>query len=246
MNPLGFRECVAATIGDLTLSESNWKSPGWQKLAEKVSQDDLNDAFNQHGIVRAIFADLGEITQRNCKSLVRVQKKLTEQAPGRENFFKVVSDFVAVRVPCEVVEIPGKIDCLRRALLKNGNNGLMHVRGSSDERPYGFCFSSDKKFTDITQYVYVFLDKVGYPIEFQIGHPFAAHTFSIDSALRDDPTCGKIDLWKDNFYSDVKKRILDKANDEAASTSMPVLLAKADELHHGNIPKELSDILAIV
>lgn len=165
---------------------------------------------------------------------------MTEQTPGRENFFKVVSDFVAVRVPCEVTEIQGKIDRIRDIVL--ANRGQMHIRGASTERPYGFFMTQDKKYTDITQYVYVFLEKVGYPIEIQIGHQFASHTFTIDSALRDNKECGKVDLWKDNFYSDVKKFILDKANGEKPGLT-EAIQAKAESLHQNKVPVGLQEIL---
>lgn len=236
-----FREDVTTTVKELSLNESNWKSEGWKKIWGAITQETLNDAFNQHGVVRDLFSNLGEIEQRNCKSLARVQKKMTEQAPGRENYFKVVSDFVAVRIPCEVSEIQGKIDRIREVVL--ANKGSMYIRGASDERPYGFFMTPEKKYSDITQYIYVFLDKVGYPIEFQVGHKFASHVFTIDSALRDDPKCGKIDLWKNDFYSDVKKYLLGKANGEQIGSKDP-LLRKADELHEGKTPEDLSAILA--
>ena len=95
---------------------------------------------------------------------------------------------------------------------------------------------TDKKFTDITQYLYVFIEKVGYPIEVQIGHEFASHTFKIDSALRDNPNCGKVDLWSKNFYGDVKNLILAKAN-------INYMLAKAEKIHPNNVPEELQEIL---
>lgn len=238
-----FRARIKTTVEELSLHESKWNSEAWKSVWGDITQEALNDAFNQHGLVRAVFSDLGEITQRNCKSLERVKKKMTEQppVPGRENYFKVVSDFVAVRVPCEVSEIQGKIDLIRQVVL--ANDGMMHIKGASNERPYGFFMTPEQKFSDITQYVYVFLAKVGYPVELQIGHKFASHTFTIDSELRDNSTCGKIDLWKNNFYGDVKKHLLDKANGEPTG-SKELLLTKAAELHQGNIPEDLGMILA--
>ena len=241
MNVSGYRGCVATVVKELSLHESKWASEGWKKAWSGLNQEDLNDAFNQHGVVSAIFSDIGEITQRNCKSIARVEKKMTEQAPGRENFFKVVSDFVAVRVPCEVGEIQGKIDRIREIVLVNG--GQIHIRGASNERPYGFFMSPDKKYADITQYVYVFLEKIGYPVEMQIGHKFASHTFTIDSALRDNKECGKVDLWSKNFYGDVKKYILDKANGDMPG-SKDAIMAKAMDLHQNNVPEELQTILS--
>lgn len=240
MQQTDFRTAVAATVKELGLNEVNWKAQGWKNLWSQVDQEVLNDAFNQHASIRLIFSDLGQIDARNCKNIARVQKKMTEQPSGRENYFKVVSDFDAVRIPCAVTEIREKIDRIKDIVIKQG--GQMYIRGTSNERPYGFFMSSDEKYSDITQYVYVFLDKVGFPIEFQIGHEFAAHTFTIDSALRDNSTCGKVDLWKNNFYGDVKKYLLDKANGEQP-TSKENILAKAADLHQGNVPEELKIIL---
>jgi hypothetical protein len=86
---------------------------------------------------------------------------------------------------------------------------------------------------------------VGSPIEFQIGHEFASHTFSIDSALRDDPNCGKIDLWKNNFYNDVKDYLLNKANTRQPAPKS-TLQAKAEQMHDGNVPQDLQNILNII
>lgn len=237
-----YKNSLAETVKQNTLDESNWRSEDWKNIWKGLSQDVLNDAFNQHSTVRAIFSDIGEITQRKCKSMARVEQKMTEQNVGRENFFKVVSDFVAVRIHCNISEMQKKIDLIREIILKEG--GQFHVRGSSIERPYGFFMNTDKKYTDITQYVYVFMEKVGYPIEFQIGHKFAAHTFTIDSALRDNKECGLIDLWTKNFYSDVKKYILDKSNGENPG-SKEEIQAKAEEIHSHNVPRELQEILMI-
>jgi len=235
-----FKEYLESTVKKLTLNESNWNSEEWKKIWARINQDVLNDAFDQHELVCSIFSDIGEISQRNCKSIVRVEKKKTEQAPGRENYFKVVSDFVAVRMHCDVKEIQGKIDRIREIILAEG--GQMHVRGSTTTFPYGFFMASDKKYTDITQYVYVFLKRVGYPIEFQIGHKFASHTFTIDSAIRDNKECGKVDLWRENFYSDVKNYILAKSNGENPG-SIEAIQDKAVNIHQDTVPKELQEIL---
>lgn len=244
MNPISdisiYRENLSGVIKELTLHESKWNSEVWKKAWNGINQNVLNDAFDQHGLVRSIFSGIGDISQRNCKSLARVEKKMTEQTPGRENFFKILSDFVAVRIDCNVDEIQGKIDRIRETVL--ANDGQIHVRGSSPERPYGFFMTPEKKYADITQYVYVFMERVGYPIEFQIGHKLASHTFTIDSAIRDNKECGKVDLWSKNFYMDAKKYILDKSNGES-SFSKEEIQAKAEDIHQGKVPEELQEIL---
>lgn len=236
-----YRGCLREVVKELTLHESKWGSEEWRQAWKGINQEVLNDAFAQHGIVCTLFADIGEITQRNCKSLARVEKKMAEQAQGRENFFKVVSDFVAVRVPCELSEIQEKIDRIREVVF--ANSGEIHIRGLSKALPHGFFIAPDKKYADITQCVYVFLEKVGYPIEFQIGHKFASYAFTIDSALRDNPECGSVDLWKNGFYFDVRKYILSRANGGVIE-SKDAIYAKAADLHPDGIPEDLSAILS--
>jgi hypothetical protein len=240
MSISAFKNTLSSTVKELTLSEANWKHESWKNSWECINQDCLNDAFAQHATLRALFASVGEMTERQCKHLARVQKKMTEQAPGRENYFKVVGDLVAVRLHCDVSEITKKIDLIREIVLQNG--GQFHIRGASEARPYGFCLNADNKFSDITQYAYAYLEQIGYPIELQIGHPFASHTFSIDSALRDDPKCGKVDLWNDNFYVEVKAYLLAKANQESCGDKQ-ALLEKAKKIHAGNVPTELQELL---
>lgn len=235
-----FKDCLAEVVNNTTLHESNWHNENWKKPWSKINQEVLTDAFGKHDLVRSIFLDIGEIIPRNCKSISRVEKKMTEQASGRENYFKVVSDFIAGRIHCNVNEIQVKIDRIRETVLANG--GQIHIRGSSNERPYGSFMNADKKYTDITQYVYVFLEKIGYPIEFQIGHEFASHTFTIDSALRDNPNCGKVDLWSKNFYGDIKNYILDKTNGIESGPKAQIQ-AKAEEIYQNNVPENVQTIL---
>lgn len=237
-----FKANMTEVVRQTTLNESNWRSENWSNLWKDVDQNILNDAFEQHGTVQSIFQEIGEIIPRKCKSIARVEKKMTEQPNGRENYFKVLSDFVAVRIHCDVNQLPAKIDRIREIVL--ANDSQMHVRGSSTERPYGFCTNPQtKEFTDITQYVYIFIEKIGYPVEIQIGHEFASHTFTIDSALRDDKTCGKVDLWNQNFYSEVKNYILEKANDSSKPVDKSGIQNKAAAIHEDNVPADLQMIL---
>lgn len=240
ISPIDYRNKLSTEVNQLTLHESNWKSVAWKKTWEGINQEILNDAFNQHDLVKATFKSVGTIEPRKCKSITRVEKKMTEQAPGRENFFKVVSDFVAGRIYCNVNEIQEKIDTIRNIVL--AEKGQIHVRWSSDEQPYGSFIKANKQYADITQYVYVFIEKIGYPIELQIGHKLAAHTFTIDSAIRDNKECGLVDLWNKNFYLDARQYILDKANGVNPG-SKEAILAKAAEIHQGDIPDDLQTIL---
>jgi hypothetical protein len=240
---MNYNVSISNIVNQLTLNESNWKNENWKQAWPLIDQEVLNEAFGKHALIQTLFHDLGEIIPRKCKSLARVEKKMSEQPAGRENYFKVVCDFIAVRVHCNLEEMQSKIDSLRDIVF--ANEGHLYVRGSSLERPYGFFKDSKGNYTDITQYVYVFLKNVGSPIEFQIGHEFASHTFSIDSALRDDPNCGKIDLWKNNFYNDVKDYLLNKANTRQPAPKS-TLQAKAEQMHDGNVPQDLQNILNII
>lgn len=75
MDSLSYRSCMASTITELGLQETTWNSEGWKKAWNGINQEILDDAFRQHDLVRSIFSDIGEITQRNCKSLARVEKR---------------------------------------------------------------------------------------------------------------------------------------------------------------------------
>ncbi len=237
-----FKSALADVVKNTTLNEKFWALESWKGLWENINQSILEDASKQHALVASIFSKLGNISARNCKSLARVQKKMTEQRAGRENYFKVISDFVAIRVHCEVSEIQSKIDHIREIVL--GKNGVLHIRGSSEERQYGFFMDPERTYTDITQYVYVYLKEIGYPLEVQIGHEFASHTFTIDSELRDNPSCGKTDLWNGDFYGDVKSHILDKANGVSPKVSTEQIHEKALKMHENNVPKDLRSILS--
>jgi len=116
---------------------------------------------------------------------------MNEQQSNRKNYFKVISDFLAVRIDCDVNQIKDKIDYIKNIV--TSNKGYFHIRSSSIERLYGF-FMESNNFRDIVQYMYAYVEQIGYIIEFQIGSEFATETFKINSALRDDPNCGKVDL----------------------------------------------------
>jgi len=169
--------------------------------------------------------------------MARIEKKTQSLSPGN---YKVLSDFVAVRLNCKLEEIASKIEIIRAIVLEKG--GSLYVRRSWLS-PDQAAFHDGKKFTDITQYVYAYLPEVGYPIEFQIGHIFAAHTFTMDSALRDNPACGKVDLWTDNFYKRVKAYILEKANGQETTDSLDAIQTLAQHIHNGQTPRELQLIL---
>lgn len=235
---------IQQVVTILGLGESNWKSDMWKTIWPLITQYVLNDAYQQHLPIRKLFPEV-VINSRSCKLVARVLEKMKEQSPGRENNFKVVGDFVAGRIHCQLSEIQAKIDYLRKIV--EGINGIIFIRGSSEQRPYGW-FKNGDKYTDITQYVYIYLEQIGYPFEVQIGHKFAAHTFTIDSAIRDAKNHGQdvsqyVDLWTKDFYADVKKYLLEQANGQVPSISKEQIQAKAKEIHPNGIPAELQEIL---
>lgn len=236
-----FKQQLKENIHNHTLHADGWKSECWKDLIENITQDILDDAWSKHEIVQQLFETIGKIVPRKCKQLSRIIKKTDEVSKRGGEYFKVICDFVACRINCKVTDIPLKIDMIRDIV--KSMNGVVYVRGESFEYPYGFCFR-DGIYKDITQYVYVYIDDIGYPLEIQIGHEFASHTFTIDSALRDDPSCGLVDLWRCNFYDMVKVYILNKSNGITISdVSFYDIIETCNSMFNNNIPDNLRSIL---
>lgn len=211
--------------------------PEWKALASQVTQEVLDDANNNAQAAAFIFSSVGPLEARTRKQQSRIDKKNLEVSNRGGEFFKVVSDFIAFRVPCEVGEIEKVVAKVIEKTIQN--NGTFWIKGS-------WVSTSDtnaQTFTDIVQYVYTYIPQIGYVVELQIGHPFAAYTFKVDSAIRDNPACGLTDLWKDNVYGKVKQHLLDVAN------KTPIFGGKYDAMdavftsHGGKVPDELKSIL---
>lgn len=238
-----FKQSLKNTVYRNGLSASNWKSSFWKLLVNQLSQEILDDAYNKHIKLEEILRTVGTIIPRKCKTMSRIKKKFLEISVRNEEYFKVLSDFVACRIHCSVPEIPSKIFEIRKIVKKL--KGIIYVRGEENS-PYGFCLMGDKKepFTDITQYCYIFLNEIEYPIEIQIGHIFSSHTFIVDSILRDKSDESVTDLWTDGFYNITKNYILNKANN-IKTDDYDDIMSKAIKIHSGthNIPKKLVKIL---
>lgn len=204
----------------------------WKNLAEQVNQTILDDAFNNLNKAQSIFSSIGPLEPRTRKQQTRIEKKRAEISLRGGEYFKVVSDFIAFRVPCNVNDIDQIIS--RIIAITDQENGHYWLKGS--------C-KTLTKYTDIVQYIYVYTPSVEYIIEFQVGHPFAAYTFKVDSALRDNPNCGLVDLWKDNMYGTVKQYILDKANNTGQLGNKYEMWDAVFTSHKGNVPDELKYIL---
>lgn len=240
-----YREALASTAQRLTLNMANWKAAEWNDVIALVTQEVLHDAFQSRDTIVDLFQPhLGvRIESRGEKSLARVIQKITEQPanPERHNFFKVVSDFFAVRVSCEVSQISDLV--ARIQAIAFANDGLVYIRGSSPQQPFGSSVSTNGKKADIVQYVYTLL-KGGHVTEWQVGHPFPAETFRRDSALRaNKKDCGEVDLWTNDFYNTVKKYLLAHANSEQPAVTKAAILNQAMDLHNGTIPDALNAIL---
>jgi len=234
-----FRNKLRGVVVKQSLNITNWKSEAWKDLLVDLNQDILNDAFLQLPKVISIFEPVGLVIPRKCKQMSRITKKVDEVSNRGMEFFKVLSDFVAGRIHCRIDEMPSKIDSIKKIVTMYG--GIYYLRGEDETRPYGSCMK-DNMFTDITQYMYIFLDDVHYPIELQIGHEFASYTFTIDSALRDDPKCGLVDLWTNGFYDMVKKYLFAKANKEDVSGLKHDIWDMAFNIHGDYISDEFTGI----
>lgn len=233
------------------MSQDSWSSEDWKRVAELATEQDLTEAYEKTGLVAKRLARLGVLWPSKAKTLERVHQKITTHDG---NYFKSVSDFIGFRVNCELEHIAVKL-----TLLRSLEDCVCYVRQPQ--------FVDEKgKYRDITQYVYLYFtdvgnalqSSIGHVIELQIGHPFAAYTFMTDSLIRDrltriekakeqgiilDCKPAPVDLWRNNFYSNVKNYILGQANGEN-SLAKEEILEQAEVLFGSNpIPDELMTIL---
>lgn len=205
---------------------NNLEHKSWNKLFEHITQDVLNDAHSKSDEVINLYKPL-KIISRKCKKIERIRDKNKEQKYCKS--FKVNSDFLAFRVKVsEITNIPAVTDYIVKTTKKHG--GISFIRnGIIDEV---------SNMTDIIQYVFIYIPSIGYIMEFQIGHPFAMYVFTNDSLIRDGNT-SVVDLWDNNFYTNVVKYIL---------TGEPCdILAEINELYEDKtIPKEFLNILQAI
>ncbi len=243
-----FKSAIAQTVSELGLDERKWGDEKWKSTWPLINQNVLDDAFNQQQVVRQIFPELS-INFRTCKTNTRILQKEIPENPARPPYghgFKVVSDFVAGRVNCPVTEILSKVDYVQKKVLELG--GALCIKGT-ETRPFEY-FMKEGKYTDITQYVHAFLPQIGYPLELQIGHELAAHTFTVDSHLRDRRnhklSDDMVDLWNGDFYEKFARQyVLDKANGVIPTVTKKQVQDKAEEIHggHEKVPTDLQKIL---
>ena len=165
------------------------------ELADYITQDVLHDAHvNALALASQFHVETGiTLAVRTEKKLERVQAKLKHNTA-----FKANCDFMAFRLNCNVAYIQNMVDIVY-TFCKN-NYGSMFQRN--------YIQNDAGQYTDIVTYVYAYIPRYKYIIEFQIGHPFASYVFARDSAIRDNKDCGLIDLWDNDFYSHVKSVVL--------------------------------------
>jgi hypothetical protein len=191
-----------------------------------ITQDILDDAYSKMDIVVEKvnnilfeFKDLYKIETRKCKKIERINKKINKIKS--DNNFKINSDFIGIRIKCNITNIYKLI-----AKLKN-NFDLFFERNS---------ILSDGIYKDIITYCYAYDSNTKYLIEFQIGHPFAMYVFTRDSYIRDNPNTNIIDLWSNNFYLNVVNKIIHKFDYD--------ILDNLNKIYNNkNIEQDLLDIL---
>lgn len=176
----------------------------FRELGAKLTDEDMQLAHDMGTKFLSMYSDqlsLGNPDQMTCrpaKRLARVQQKLANTRPGAA--FKANSDLIAFRVNVESINyIIDVVEQLR--IITYENKGYLFERNSIVNPETG-------ALTDIVTYYFVYIPDYKYIMEFQIGHPFAAYVFARDSELRDNPGCGKVDFWTNDFYSHVRTAIL--------------------------------------
>ena len=164
----------------------------------EINQDILNDAYLQNYNVKYKLKNILLPSYPNILIDTRKFKKIERILEKKKNIkqdinFKINSDFIGFRIKCDISDIYKIIDLLRNKFdLFFERNSILY----------------EDKYIDIITYCYAYDYKTKYLIELQIGHPFAMYVFERDSFIRDNKNCGLIDLWDNDFYINVKHKLL--------------------------------------
>lgn len=242
---------ISIITKQLGLNADEWNNELWKETWNDINEDTVNDAFSMHQKINQILEPVGfPLTHRpNPKRLDRINEKKLDQK-WTKNYFKAVSDLCAIRYVANLTDFGTII--MRILNIAKSKNAIVYVR---DTDRYPYYVNDDGAFIDISQYLYVFFDEIGYPIEVQIIHPFANIAFSNDSATRNntDPTNTSnadttinMDLWQDGFFNNVKNYICAIAANHKPEHTYPVLIAKLKEIY-GNttVPADLLNAIPI-
>lgn len=183
----------------------NPTSSFWKELLSYITPDIPHDAHLKSTEMTRFLLDIGFYsTNRSEKSYKRILGKSSFNKSDAA--FKALSDLIGHRLkvqsPSEITKI---IEIIKSAVESVG--GCCHLRNS--------ITGDDGNITDIVAYMFVYLPSIGHIAELQIGHPFAAYTFEMDSLIRDQKFGHNIfDFWsipsdrKNCFYIEVKNKIL--------------------------------------
>lgn len=175
--------------------------PVWKELVSLITGEVLSCAHEASAMYVKLF-DGFPVQSRPLKTMSRILVK--SQATRPDVPFKVNSDLSAVRIPTyNIHEIKTIMLELQKRITNAG--GSFYIRNAIED--------SEGKPADIVQYAFAFVPVIGYVVEIQVGHPFAIHTFTIDSIIRDKRLNGEsldgiVDLWDNDFYTFVKSVII--------------------------------------
>jgi hypothetical protein len=148
------------------------------------------------------------LISRSAKKISRIHIKKTGSQP--DIAYKVNSDFSAFRIQVEPAQIAHTMKLVQEVTERAG--GRLFIRNPIEK---------DGVLQDIVQYAFAYIPEIGYVTEFQVGHPFASYTFTLDSLIRDrklakQPFDDVVDLWfhpegtnwTDCFYIKMRTKIL--------------------------------------
>jgi hypothetical protein len=180
-------------------------SPLWAELVPLITEEVLHDAH----ITCQHYADVISTSNLNAQArpLKTMERIATKSQGTRPDVpFKVNSDLCALRFETyDVTEIKHIMEVLRKKVEEE--QGFFYIRNSIED--------GEGNLTDIIQYAFAFIPRIGHIVELQVGHPFAVYTFTVDSIIRDKRLAcasldGIVDLWDNGFYGYVKSLILNK------------------------------------
>lgn len=188
----------------------------WAMLSGWLSEQDLDRTVEKSSEAISIFNLNRTLRVRPRKNWLRFMDKRNSSIRR----FGPISDLIGFRIQSEVMDIESIVAQILK--ITSDHNGLAVVKNSISK--------------DIVQFVYVYIPSIEYIIEFQVGHPFAFFTFTVDSHLRDHPK-SMVDLWENDFYSRVRAFILGTSEITGLA-----LYTELVEMYKGDVPYELDAI----
>lgn len=180
------------------IKESNFNQDclDYKNIIHLITQEVVDEAHKQSEEVIKL------LNLTNIDSIRPMPKKITRIKSKNAKFqpdFKLNSDFIAMRINVKPSNIVEYCEIL--------SNNVKNLNGYCNVRYV---------INDIVAVVYIYLPQIGYITELQIGSPFCFYVFRIDTKLRDIRNGitqmsdeYKVDLWDNNFYDDVKSKILE-------------------------------------